>query len=232
MNPLVGPTWRWLRSAYGDDTVTTVVDPNRYTVQFRADGSLAIRADCNSVGGTYTQQDSSLTIQLGPSTLVGCPADSQADTFMRDLSNVATFVMVGDNLVLNLRADAGNMYFEPQPSLSLTETAWHVQSYNNGRGGVTSVLTGTELTATFGADGGVAGSSGCNQFRGNYTVSGDTISIGPLATTRMACPEPIMTQENEFLAALQAATRFDLTAQRLTLRSSNGATQVVLVPST
>jgi heat shock protein HslJ len=48
----------------------------------------------------------------------------------------------------------------------------------------------------------------------------------------MACPEPIMTQENEFLAALQAATRFDLTAQRLTLRSSNGATQVVLVPST
>jgi heat shock protein HslJ len=228
---LVGPTWRWLRTEYGDDTVVTVADPNRYTVQFRPDGTLGIRADCNSVTGTYTVQDASLMVRLGASTLVGCPPDSQADTFTRDLGNVATYVMAGGNLVLNLRADVGNMYFEPQPALSLTQTAWRAQSYNNGRGGVTTLLQGTDMTASFGADGGIAGSAGCNTFRGNYSVSGDTLSIGPLATTRMLCAEPIMTQEAAYLAALQASTRFELTAERLTLRSASGATQVVFVPS-
>jgi len=229
---LTQTAWRWIRSEYSDDSVTRVANPNNYTVTFHPDGTLAIRADCNQVAGTYVATASSqLTLRLGPTTLVACPPGSQADTFTRDLMNVVTYVFSGENLVMNMRLDAGNMIFEPQPALSLTDTSWDVQSYNNGRGGVTTIITGTQLNATFGADGHVSGSAGCNTFNGSYTVEGSNLSIGPLATTRRACPEPIMQQETAFLNALGATTVFELTAERLTLRDADGATQVIFVPA-
>jgi heat shock protein HslJ len=227
---LTGPTWRWLRSEYSDDSVVTVNNPDNYTVRFNPDGAVAVRADCNQVLGTYQQSGSSLTLQLGPSTLVACPPGSQADVFTRDLSNVVTYVQRGETLFLNMRVDTGNMVFEPQAAPSLTDMTWHVQSYNNGRGGVVTVQSGTQLTATFGADGRLSGSAGCNTYTGTYTVDGSSMSIGPLATTRIACPEPIMQQENAYLAALAATSQFMLTPDRLTLRDADGATQVILVP--
>ena len=65
-----------------DDTTIAVGEPSKYTLQFQADGNVAIRADCNQVLGRYTTSgNAQLTIELGPSTLVGCPPGSQADVF-------------------------------------------------------------------------------------------------------------------------------------------------------
>jgi heat shock protein HslJ len=229
---LVGPTWRWVRSEYSD-TAVDVNEPDGYTITFLPDGALGIRADCNRIGGTYLAPgDAELTLRLGPSTLVACPPGSQADVFTRDLNNVRSYVFSAGNLVFNLSADAGNMIFEAQPVASLTDTAWSVQSYNNGRGGVVSIVPNTQLTASFDAEGRVFGSAGCNSYRGRYTVDGMNINIGPLATTRMACPEPIMQQEQEFLAALGVATQYSIEGNRLTLRDAGGSTQVVLVVAT
>ena len=225
---LTDSTWRWLRSDYSNDTAVIVNSPDIYTLMFRPDGTLAIRADCNQILGTYAQSGASLTLQLGPTTLVACPPGSQADVFTRDLGNVATYVFSAGNLVLNLRADAGNMIFDAQPVASLTDTAWQVQSYNNGRGGVVTTLQNTQLTATFDAQGNISGSAGCNSYRGTYIVDGTQLSIGPLATTRRACPEPVMQQENEFLAALGATSQYSIAGDRLTLRDADGSTQAVL----
>ena len=159
---LTDSTWRWLRSEYSNDTVVIVDSPDNYTLMFRANGMLAIRADCNQILGMYAQSGASLTLRLGPTTLVACPPGSQADVYTRDLSNVATYVFSAGNLVLNLRADAGNMIFGAQPVASLADTAWQVQSYNNGRGGVVTTLQNTQLTANFDAQGNISGSAGCN----------------------------------------------------------------------
>ena len=48
-------------------------------------------------------------------TLAACPEDSLADRYVRDLGFARTYVMDGDDLVLNLSADAGNMHFSPAP---------------------------------------------------------------------------------------------------------------------
>jgi len=37
--------------------------------------------------------------------------------------------------------------------------------------------------------GSVALDTGCNTGRGSYTVDGDTVTFGPIATTRVACVE-------------------------------------------
>jgi putative lipoprotein len=51
----------------------------------------------------------------------------------------------------------------------------------------------------FRSDGRVTGYSGCNRFTGTYVQNGDALTMGPLATTRMACPPQMMKREQEFL---------------------------------
>ena len=58
---------------------------------------------------------------------------------------------------------------------------------------------GVKQTITFTTDGQVYGDSGCNRFTGTYTTDGDRISIGPLASTMMACPQRQMDAEATFL---------------------------------
>jgi putative lipoprotein len=106
--------WQWLRSIYNNDTELIVDDPSRYIVEFKADGTLGIQADCNQLTWTYTREANSLTINdFGPTTLAQCPPDSLDQEFLKDLSEVADYVMHEGNLVLNNRADAGNMIFQP-----------------------------------------------------------------------------------------------------------------------
>ena len=56
----------------------------------------------------------------------------------------------------------------------------------------------------------LAGSAGCNKFNAAYDLSGEGLSIGPAAVTRMACPAALMEQEGRFLATLGRITRFDI----------------------
>jgi heat shock protein HslJ len=73
----------------------------------------------------------------------------------------------------------------------------------------TSPISGTTITATF-EDGQVSGSAGCNSYSGSYQVSGDTITVGAVAITEMAClePEGVMEQELLFVEFLTDAQTF------------------------
>jgi heat shock protein HslJ len=50
-----------------------------------------------------------------------------------------------------------------------------------------------------------SGHAGCNRFSGGAALGPGTIEVGPLATTRRACAEAVMDQEQRFLAALSKA---------------------------
>lgn len=67
-----------------------------------------------------------------------------------------------------------------------------------------------EGTMAFDATGNVAGKSFCNRFTGSYTLTGEGLGFGPLAGTRMACPEPQAGLETAMLAALGKVSRFDI----------------------
>jgi len=67
----------------------------------------------------------------------------------------------------------------------------------------------------------VVGSTGCNQISGNVRIRGSNITIGQLATTRMACPN--MAFEQEFLAAMtNKSFQYSIDAGRLMLTDDNG----------
>jgi heat shock protein HslJ len=102
--------------------------------------------------------------------------------------------------------------------------------------GITWVLdktiAGSEITAEFtaatGSEGAmVNGSAGCNSYRGPYTATSQDgeqgqIEIGPLATTKMRCELPLMDQEALFLAALEAATSYEIQGFALTIAYPGG----------
>ncbi len=68
----------------------------------------------------------------------------------------------------------------------------------------------------------VAGTGGCNQLMGAYTLEGERLTFGKLAGTMMACAEG-MEQEQAFANALQRTTRWRIVAGKLELLDDSGA---------
>ena len=75
----------------------------------------------------------------------------------------------------------------------------------------------------------VSGSGGCNRLSGGYRRSGSTLRIGPLASTRMACPDAERSAlETRFVAALEATAAFDVKGAQLTLLDARALPLAVL----
>jgi heat shock protein HslJ len=148
----------------------------------------------------------------------------QENAYFQALAAAKTFTVNGDQLTLNDSGGQAIASYKAQ-SQDLAGTSWLAIGYNNGQQAVVSVTTGTELTADFGEDGNLTGFAGCNNYNGTYTVDGDKITIGPLASTMKSCsdPEGVMDQEAQYLAALQSAVTYQIVGNRLELRTADGA---------
>ena len=69
----------------------------------------------------------------------------------------------------------------------------------------------------------ISGSTGCNRLNGSYTREGAALRFGQTATTRMACLDPQLNQQEQtFLAALQATERYEIVRDTLTLVGAAG----------
>ena len=107
--------------------------------------------------------------------------------------------------------------------------SWQVTGYDRGNGSVVTPVAGSTLTAVFSLDGTIAGNSGCNTYSGPYTVSGWSMTVGPLASSRAACASAeLNTQEQQYQAALQAVTTWATDANGIVLRNAGGASLVTL----
>lgn len=93
--PAAGTTdvvWQWVSvdSTPGGGEMTTVPNPEAYTVTFRADGTVSGQADCNSYTGTYTAEaGGAMTITLLASTAAACGPQSLEREFLDLLSGTA-----------------------------------------------------------------------------------------------------------------------------------------------
>jgi heat shock protein HslJ len=77
----------------------------------------------------------------------------------------------------------------------------------------------------------VSGSGGCNRIAGTYTRDGDRLTFGPMLSTRMACADARLNrQEVEFLGAIQATTRYEITRDTLIL-ARDGESLARLAPA-
>ena len=79
-----------------------------------------------------------------------------------------------------------------------------------------------EAFIQFGGDGKVTGHGGCNRFFGSFERDGSTLSIGQLARTLMACPEPLMELEGAMMNVLGAARSYKRDRVDLVLFDEDG----------
>jgi heat shock protein HslJ len=96
-------------------------------------------------------------------------------------------------------------------------------------GATVAIVPGTTITAKFTSDGSVNGAAGCNNYFASYTVSGNTMKVGPVGSTLMFCGAPagVMNQETTYLGMLQNASTFSVTATELRILDASGKNQLV-----
>lgn len=88
-----------------------------------------------------------------------------------------------------------------------------------------SILPNTQINASFGQDGQMSGSGGCNTYGARYVVEGNNISITSRMNTNVFCADPAgaMDQENAYFSALDLARTFEMPdAATLIMRDANG----------
>jgi heat shock protein HslJ len=93
-------------------------------------------------------------------------------------------------------------------------------------GGTMPVIPNVQITITFNNDGTFTGFGGCNNYNGNYILTrqttefGKTITIGPIASTKMYCADTA-NLESSYLNNLQDTKTYSITNNQMLLRASN-----------
>jgi heat shock protein HslJ len=249
---LEGTPWKLVSYVAADGSASGALAGTEVTATFRA-GRLTGSAGCNSYSGTYQLAGSAITISGVAGTLRFCAVPpgvmEQESAYLAALGRVAKFDIAGETLTLRDQAGSALLSYVPQPQAPLEGTTWSAQDYNNGHGGVVSLIAGSEITARF-EGGRVAGSAGCNAYTAPYSLDGSAIvaalansrlrgggeasasgsagspiEIGPAASTRRACAQPpgVMEQEAAYLAALETARVYRVEGSRLFLETATGA---------
>jgi len=104
----------------------------------------------------------------------------------------------------------------------LEDRTWVVEEMNVD-GATTAPADGVTSYAIF-EDGAIAGGAGCNNYNGAYTTDGSSMTIGPVAATRMFC-EGAMDQETAYFILLDQVDSYKVSGNDLTL--SRGDTVLI-----
>ncbi|WP_155060532.1 META domain-containing protein [Streptomyces blattellae] len=107
----------------------------------------------------------------------------------------------------------------------LQGTRWTINTLLSRESGdpvAESLPAGAKAHLTLTKNNTVTGSLGCNTFNAKATVKDGTIEIGPLATTRMVCSEPVMKTERELTEILSGKVSYQQKHKSLTITRSFG----------
>jgi heat shock protein HslJ len=221
---------RWTLADYAPDgTSRQILNGTTVTLEFGQDGKITGSAGCNHYFADYTLKGTAITIGQAGSTEMYCTAPGvmeQESAYLAVLNRAASVTATNDRLIFTDATGAAILSFTkiiPPAPAPLTGTNWTLDSFYTGDA-VSSVITGTTITAVFGEDGRVTGSAGCNNYFGSYTVTGKSLSIGSTGSTKMNCPgRGIMLQESAYLTSLGKTATFTISGNRLSLADANGA---------
>lgn len=226
--PLDGTRWQLQSYRNSDGESVTPLEGGMPTARFRAGRIITGSTGCNTFTAGYTYDAGDVTVSKPAASAMACsrPQLDQEAAYLAALHHVAGFTLSDDALVLTDVRGAALLTYQREPSPVLTGTEWRMTGYD-GKDGFAPALGHVTVSATFGADGRLTGSAGCNEYRGKYTQAGDTLNIGTLILmTRKACPAQTLDQERAYLIALRSATGVELSGQQLLLTRAGDARAV------
>jgi heat shock protein HslJ len=114
----------------------------------------------------------------------------------------------------------------------LMHTKWTLQFYANQTDVLVPALAGVTVTAGFGTNNLVTGSSGCNYYFANYTIQHYALEISQPVVTELLCPGPgIMQQESIFLSDLPKSYEYRINSTDLEVYDARGMPVFVFIPA-
>jgi len=111
---LAGTAWRLVQIMSMDDRVDVPDDRSRYTLEFNADGSMRVHADCNFGNGSWASASAGLLLfgQIAATRAI-CPPGSLHDRYMAQFPWVRSYIIKDGRLFLATMADGSIIEFEP-----------------------------------------------------------------------------------------------------------------------
>jgi len=129
---------------------------------------------------------------------------------------------------------------ESEETLLIENITWVLEAYGD-KGSLKALIEETEITAEFKSTeeccllgfptlpNQVVGSGGCNSYFVDYEIDNNELTVTPpIGATRMACPPPIMDQEQEYLELLETTKTFRVHNDKLII-SCSGNKELVFV---
>jgi len=190
------------------------------TLQFNLeDNSISGTGGCNQYRGEYTyNDDASFSAPNLVATQMLCTEDNNEGQFLLELSG-PDLVLTMENGVLTFTKDKKVVFeFEkgaaPAQSVVLNDQnisgTWRVrvidgveasEKYNGEKNSIPTI----NFNFT---DNKVTGRASCNNYNATFSLNEGLLVVGPVMTTRMACPE--MENETQFVQAISDTSRLTL----------------------
>ena len=199
-------------------TGVTLVPGTQVTITFK-DGNLSAAAGCNSMGGAYKLDGDHLTTGQMITTEMGCAAPLMAQdqwlaTFLADVR----LALDGDTLTMT-QGDTTLTLLDKTvatPDKPIEGTTWILDAIANG-GAASSIPQGVVSTLRI-VDGKAEVNTGCNSGGGDVTVTGDSLTFGPLMLTKKACQADTASVEGAVTAVLTGTVVYEIDADTLVLQ--------------
>jgi heat shock protein HslJ len=203
----------WQLTGYGPvEAQTSAVGAS--TLAFdgtRAAGSTG----CNNFSGGYSATAGTISFEAFIVTAAACTDEAttnQERAILSALSGTVNYSIAGDQLRISYDGGRQALTYSIAGALTLETGRWVLNSF-----GDVAAPTSAAGNATIAFDGTrVSGSTGCNNFNGDYSTTADTITFGPLASTRAACTSDALTaQESAIFNALLGEVEYSISGNQL-----------------
>jgi len=124
---------------------------------------------------------------------------------------------------------AGSATTNPSQTTSspLVDVEWNLIEIRPAGGEALLADGSPKFSVLFGADGRFGGQLDCNRVMGSYSVDGDTLTLGPIASTMAFCQDdPLYSPYSE---AINSITTYRIVDDRLYIAYAQG--ELVFVPN-
>jgi heat shock protein HslJ len=235
--PLLEGTGWTLTGYIHNGTVVPAIPGTTITMDFGTVGKISGSAGCNHYFAACEVKGTGITIGQAGSTEMYCSSPGvmdQESAYLTLLTRSKTISVEGEHLTLSGEQGIKILTFAktvPPKQQPLVGTNWSLESFHTGDA-VSSVLSGTKITAVFNKDGSITGSAGCNQYFASYNVTGTSLQVSPAGSTKMACGAPgVMQQESSYLTLISQAKTFTIKGDHLTMADAKGAAMLSFLAS-
>jgi heat shock protein HslJ len=107
-------------------------------------------------------------------------------------------------------------------AISVVGSTWQVEDIDRG-----GIIDRSMVTVQFPEEGRITGSTGCNNYFASVSIDSSSISLSGIGTTRRACPQSLMNQEQRFLEALNSAAQVSIDDDTwLVIHDESGAERI------